>query len=318
MSSRNYSLKKINFNIIGLSIALILILIIFSFLNQYFFSYSNFINILLAITVFGIAAIAQTSVVISGGLDLSQEAVIVASGVIVAMLSQKGIPLVISISAGMLIGPLVGFINGVVITKLKINPIITTLATLAIVRSLILEISGSKTISIKNDAFLFLGTGRILGKIPISIIILILVYLLFYFLLGHTVFGRRIYAVGGNSQASMFAGLKIDRIKIVIYMISGTAAALGGLILSSITRYGIPHGASGIIFRIFAAVFLGGTALGGGRGKVAGTFLAILILGTISNGLVMINIGLAAEDIFISLILLFSVMLSQRKFKASN
>lgn len=307
--------RRIDISLIGLIVALIIILIVFKFLNPYFLTYSNIINIFLAVSVFGIAAAAQTAVVISGGLDLSQESIIVASGVAFAVLNYNGFSFIFSLIAGILIGPLVGLINGIIITKLKINPVIATLAMMAIIRALFFEITGAKTTPINNEIFLFLGTGRVGGNLPLSVVLLIIVFLLFHFILSNTIFGRRVYAVGGDTQAAILAGINADRIKIIIYIISGTFASFAGLILASIVRFGVPIGAQGIIFKIIAVVFLGGTAISGGRGKIAGTFLALLIFGTISNGLVMINVGLAFEDIFVSVILLISVALSQGRLR---
>jgi len=304
----------------GLLITTIILIIAFSFLNQYFFTLKNFINILLSISVIGIAAFSQTFVVVSGGIDLSQEAVIVGVGAIIAWLSRgsdslvfthDNMPMSLLVLLGLLMGATVGFVNGIIITKSRINPIIATLAMLGIVRGITLYFTSSQMIPIRNEAFLYIGTGRIFGVIPLSVIILIIIFLLSFFILNSTIFGRRIYAVGGNNLASIFSGIKVDRIRIVAYVQSGTLSALAGIIFTSITRWGVPAGGQGLIFRILTAVFLGGVALRGGRGNIAGVALGVIIIGIISNGLTLLGMRVAIELIIVGCILLVAVILSQ-------
>jgi ribose transport system permease protein len=250
--------------------------------------------------------------VISGGIDLSQESIIVGVGAIIALLNREsGIPMPLLIIMGLLMGAFFGFINGIIITKARINPIIATLAMLGIVRGITLYFTSSQMIPINNDAFLYIGTGRVFGVIPLSVIILIIVFLVAYFILSQTVFGRRIYAVGGNNIASIFSGIKVDRIRIAAYVQSGTLSALAGIIFASITRWGAPTGGQGIIFRILTAVFLGGVALRGGQGKITGVAFGVVIIGIISNGLTLLGLKVSIELIIVGCILLISVILSQ-------
>jgi ribose transport system permease protein len=309
----NIRLKKPkDLTIWGLLATMIILIIAFSFLNQYFLTLNNIINILLSISVIGIAAFSQTYVVISGGIDLSQESIIVGVGAIIALLNREsGIPMPILIIMGLLMGAFFGFINGIIITKARINPIIATLAMLGIVRGITLYFTSSQMIPINNDAFLYIGTGRVFGVIPLSVIILIIVFLVAYFILSQTVFGRRIYAVGGNNLASIFSGIKVDRIRIAAYVQSGTLSALAGIIFASITRWGAPTGGQGIIFRILTAVFLGGVALRGGQGKITGVAFGVVIIGIISNGLTLLGLRVSIELIIVGCILLISVILSQ-------
>jgi ribose transport system permease protein len=275
------------------------------------------ITILLSISVFGIAAVGQTQVIISGGLDLSQESVISAAAVMVTLLYKAGAPLSVSIFTAILCGALVGLVNGVFVTKVRINPIITTLATMAMVRGINGTITNDLAIPIRSDAFSFIARGFALGKfqLPLAVIMLIVIFLTFHFILKYTTFGRRVYAIGGNEQACIFAGINVERNRITLYILSGVLSAVSGLILASISGAGYPYGAQGYIINILTAVFLGGTALTGGRGRLVGTFFGVLIIGIINNGLQILSIVTYLQLIFIGVALLAAVAVSQMRVR---
>ena len=184
--------RGFDFTGIGLIIIVIMLGLVLNFLSPYFITVNNIFNILLSITVIGIAALGETLVIVSGGLDLSIEPVIACTGVIVALLNQDGYPLVVSIMLGLILGPVIGFLNGVLITKAKINAVIVTLATMSIVRGFSLLISDAKTIPFQRQDFGFIGRGYLLDVIPVAPIILIFFYLLFFFILNYTGFGRNV------------------------------------------------------------------------------------------------------------------------------
>lgn len=307
--------RKIDFTGIGLVIILVLMGSILSIINQYFFTLYNIFNILLSVTVIGISAVGMTVVIVSGGLDLSTEAVIGCTGVIIGLLNQQGLPLVISILVGLLLGPTVGFINGILIAKAKINAVIVTLATMYLVRGFGLLLTRATTVPIRRSDFGFIGRGHIFGGIPIAIIYLVFAYLIFYFILNNTPFGRNIYAVGGNPVASKLAGINVDRYRIIIYVISGFLGAISGLLFSSITGAGLPYGASGYILTIIAAVILGGTSLAGGIGRVQGTLLGVLIIGILGNGLVLLGLQTYWQMVVTGIVLIVAVAVDQIKLR---
>jgi len=307
--------KGFDFTGIGLIIIVVVLGTILSLTSPYFLSVNNIFNILLSVTVIGIAAIGETLVIVSGGLDLSIEPIIACTGVLVALLNQQGYPLGIAVLVGLILGPMIGFINGILITKIKINAVIVTLATMSIVRGFALLISNAKTIPFQRTDFGFIGRGYIFGKIPFAPIILIFMYLIFFLILNYIGFGRNIYAVGGNAEASRLAGISVDRYRIIIYTISGTLGSISGLLFLAITGAGLPYGAQGYILTIIAAVILGGTSLAGGIGKVQGTLLGVLIIGILNNGLILLDIKTFWQMIITGFVLIIAVTVDQVKLR---
>jgi ribose transport system permease protein len=311
------NIKKLDFSSIGLLMILAIIIIIFSILSPIFYKLTNIITILLSISVLGIATTAQNIVVISGGIDLSQEAVIATSAIVLAFLNKLNLPLGISISGGIFAGIIIGLINGILITKVKINPLIVTLATLGLTRGFAILLSKGLAIGIYRKDFSFLAKGFTVYGIsfPLCVIILIAIFLIVHFILSCTLFGRRVYAIGGNPQATIFAGVNVDRTYIVIYIISSTFAAFSGIIFASIAVMANAFVANGYNINILAAVFLGGTAYGGGRGKIIGTILGVMIIGVLNNGLQLLGLSTNINQIIIGVALLISVFISQIRTK---
>lgn len=310
---------SIDYTLIGLFVVLIILVVIFSFTTKYFFTYNNLLTILISLSVLGIAAASQTIVIISGGIDLSQESVLAVPGVIAAVLLGKGLPFFIVLIISISIGPIVGLINGLIVTKVKINPIIVTLAMLGIVRGVLVLSVGPELIPIKDTRFTFLGTTpRFIWNIPFCIIIMIITFLFFHYLITYTLFGRRIYAVGGNPQAARFSGINVDRIQIITYVINGTVGAIAGIVFAANIGWAVPIGGQGMIFKIVSAVFLGGALLGGGKGKIIGTVLGVAIIGIIGNGFVMLGFRLALELILVGVILILAVALGKVRMNREN
>lgn len=299
--------------LLGIYAGLIAVL---SWLSPYFLSLNNFLNIGVAVSTIGIIAVAMTLVIIAGGIDLSVGSVVALSGVAVAQLSHK-----MSIEAAVLcalwIGMLVGVFNGVAITRVGINPLIATLGTLSIARGLSFVFSGGLTQSIDNERFLSLGRGFVLG-VPFQVLVMAALFGAVAWVMRSTVFGRSVYAVGGNAQASRLAGLAVPRVQMAVYVLSGGCAALGGVFLASQLGAGAPQAASGIELSVIAAVILGGTSLSGGKGTIAGTLLGVLILGTLNNGLTLLNVSSYYQEVARGIVLLLAVGLDQLRLKLGN
>lgn len=308
------SFKKGNWQeslgLIGIYAALIISL---SLMSPYFLSVNNFLNILVNVTTIGIIAIAMTMVIVSGGLDLSVGSVVALTGVMIAQLSHH-MPIAGAVAMAMVGGLIVGVFNGFAITKIGINPLITTLGTLSIARGLSLVYSGGLTESIDNDAFAFLGRGFVAG-IPFQVIVLALLALLAAWVMRFTVFGRSIYAIGGNPQASRLAGLPVSRLQMTVYILSALSAVLAGVFSASQLGAGAPTASTGIELSVIAAVILGGTSLSGGKGTIAGTLLGVLILGTLNNGLTLLNVSSYYQEIARGLVLLLAVALDQIRLR---
>jgi ribose transport system permease protein len=291
----------------------IILLVALSILSPYFLGVNNFLNILVAVSTIGIMSVTMTMVIVSGGIDLSIGSVVAIAGVIVAQFSQS-VPMPIVILIALVVGALIGAINGLAVTRLNINPLIATLGMMSIVRGLAFVYSGGLTRDIFSEGFAFLGQGYLLG-IPFQVIVMIILFLLTAWVLRQTTFGRAIYAVGGNAQASRLAGMPVRRVQMTVYILSGLSAALGGIFLASQLSAGAPAAASGIELSVIAAVILGGSSLSGGKGSIWGTLLGVLILGTLNNGLTLLNVSSYYQDVARGLVLLLAVGIDQLRLR---
>jgi len=293
-----------------------LLIIVLSLKSPYFLSVGNFMNILVAVSTIGLIAVGMTMVIVSGGIDLSVGSVVALTGVCVAQLSHH-MPIWWAVIIALNIGMFIGFFNGIAITKAGINPLIATLGSLSIARGLSFVFSGGLTQSINDDSFGFLGRGFVLG-IPFQVVVMAALFLLAAWVMKATIFGRSIYAIGGNPNASRLAGLPVSRLQTIVYLLSGLCAALGGVFLSSQLGAGAPAAASGIELSVIAAVILGGTSLSGGKGTITGTLLGVLILGTLNNGLTLLNVSSYYQEVARGGVLLLAVGLDQLRLKMAS
>jgi ribose transport system permease protein len=301
---------------LGLLAIYALLIVALSLLSPYFLSVNNFLNILVAVSTIGLIAVGMTMVIISGGIDLSVGSVVALAGVCVAQLSHR-MPIGAAAVMALLVGLLVGLFNGMAITRVGINPLIATLGTLSIARGLSFVFSGGLTQSIEDEGFSFLGQGYV-GGIPFQVLVMALLFLIAAWVMKSTVFGRSIYAIGGNPHASRLAGLPVSRLQTMVYLLSGLCAALGGVFLASQLSAGAPAAAAGIELSVIAAVILGGTSLSGGKGTIGGTLLGVLIMGTLNNGLTLLNVSSYYQDVARGVVLLLAVGLDQLRMRLAN
>lgn len=273
----------------GLLVALILELIIFTSLSPYFLSSTNFSNIGRAMVIIGIGSIGATIVIISGGFDLSVGSVMAASGMLAAFVINQGQSNLVGVVLALMLGCGIGLLNGFVIGYIHINPLIATLAMLSIVRGLAYIISGGDAVVVSNSSFLAIGTDSFFG-IPLTVWIFITLFLSVGFLMPRTHFGRYVYAIGSNSRAARLAGIFVNRWTLVFYAFSGTTAALAGYVTVARTGQAEPSANIGAELDMITAVILGGASLSGGKGRLVGTFLAIVVLAILANGLILIGV----------------------------
>ncbi|MBL8131430.1 MAG: ABC transporter permease [Anaerolineae bacterium] len=286
--------------------------------TPFFFSSANLDTITSTLAIVGITAIGMTLVLITGGVDLSVGSVAALSGVVTSLLWLKGgLPLGLSAVLGVGAGGLVGLINGGIVTYLKINPLITTLATFSIVRGLAFVLSEGQTNLLSNEAFNFIGRGSI-GGVPFSLLLMIALYLAFLFILRYTQFGRNLYAIGGSPQASRLAGIPVSRHLLTVYVISALLASLSGIINVSQLASSAPRAAVGLEFTVITAVVLGGTSLSGGKGTLIGTIMGVIILRTLDNGLVLMQVSSFFQDVARGLVLILAVGFDQIRLKLSR
>ena len=291
----------------GLLLIFIIEILFFSITSEYFFGWNNFKNIFRASTIIGIMALGQTIVIISGGFDLSVGAVSAATGMAAAWMLQQGYGFLTAVFTAILIGGIIGVGNGAITGYGRINPLITTLGMMSIVRGLGFIISGGYDIAISNKTFLRMGSGQIFN-IPYVAIILVLLFLVVGLMIPKFTFGRYMYAIGSNERACVLAGVRVNRWKLVFYGTCGALSGLAGVITAARVAVVAPQINIGTELVVFSAVILGGTTLSGGRGKILGTFLGVLIVSILNNGLIMLSVPTYYKYVSTGIILLVAVI----------
>lgn len=302
--------RIISFRELWIFLSLVLMCIFLSFSSEYFFTVNNLLNVIRQVSIIAIIAIGATLVIITGGIDLSVGSIVAVIGVVVALSVQLGINVWASFLIGILAGVVIGVVNGLIITRLKISPVITTLAMMMILRGLTYVLSGARPLYNLPEHFQFLGAGY-LGPIPIPIIIVAVLYVCFHILLTRTRLGRYIRAVGGNELASEHTGINVRNVKLIVYIIAAVLASIGGIILAS--RLGSAQPTAGVYleFSVISAALLGGTSLAGGEGTMLGTLIGALIIGVIANGLNLLNVDAFYHQIVKGLVILIAVLIDR-------
>jgi ribose transport system permease protein len=275
-----------------------------------FLSLANLEAILLGMSLDGLIAIGMTFVIITGGFDLAVGSTFAFGGLVAGILLQSGWSVVPAILAAILAGGGVGLFNGIVITKVKVNPFVTTLGSMTIVRGIVLLATQGNSITGFSPEFAAIGQGRFFG-IFYPILIMLVFLVLSDFLLRKSRFLRQIYYIGGNEEAAILSGINVDRVRIWMYVITGLLSALAGVIATAKTGSASPIAGTGAELRIIAAVVVGGASLSGGKGTIFGTFLGLMLTSLITNGLGFLRISFYAEGVVSGTILIVAVMLDQ-------
>jgi ribose transport system permease protein/L-arabinose transport system permease protein len=337
---------KIGADNLSLIIALVLLVFLITVVSGWFgmdggqmlFSWQNLMNSLAqAIVIVGLLAIGETVVIVAGGLDIAVGSIasigsVVSASVLVGVGAVGGLGIfpegnvVVAVAAGILAGMVMGMINGFIITVLRVNPIIATLGTLAAFAgfAFLLAPDGKPVGVLTQPEFTWLARGRLLKDaaipplggadwtgIPVLTVILVLVAVIFHILMGYTDFGRAIYAIGGNETAARLAGINLTRIRIIMYMLSGGVAGLAGVLLTARTTSGNPVNGTGLELQAITAVFLGGAATEGGKGTIVGTFLAVILVGVLNNGMNLLGFNTFIQRVALGLLLVAAVAISQ-------
>jgi ribose transport system permease protein len=290
-------------------------LIVFSVLSQDFYSFLNISTMLTNIAFTGIVAATLTLIMITGGLDISIGGNIALTSCVVAYLYENlGVPSGLTIVVALVLGTVIGSFNGFFITRLNLNPIITTLGTMAITRGVGYVLTQGRSILILENIVGFIGRGAIV-RIPFPLILLALVYAVLAITLSSSKFGRMVYCIGANPEAARVSGIKINKVKFLLYLFSGLAGSISGLILTGQTAVGMPQHANGSELDVITAVLLGGTALGGGKGSILGTLAGVLILGVLYNGFTMIGVRYVHIRLFQGILLILVVALYEIREK---
>ena len=308
-------MKKLNLSKFQSIIGLVVFSLIVSLINERFLTSGNILNVLRQTSINSIIAAGMSFVILTGGIDLSVGSTLALSGAVAATLFAMGVNPVFALLAALAVGAGIGFINGVAIAKGKLQPFIVTLATMTIFRGATMVFTDGKPISAgfeKNSEVLaYIGNGYLFG-IPFPIILMIVVFAIGFFILTQTTFGRYVYALGGNEDATKLSGVNTDRIKILVYTLSGFLAAVAGIIITARLSSAQPTAGSGYELDAIAAVVLGGTSLAGGVGSILGTVTGALIIGVLNNALNLMNVSSYYQLLAKGVVILIAVLIDRR------
>ena len=297
VSTRSLTKRQIGDEIfvkLGIYIALLLLVILMALIAPNFFSVKNGLNIAQAVSINAVIASGMTVVILTAGIDLSVGSIVAASGVATVLLLNGGVPTVIAALVAILVGALIGLINGAIIAYLALPAFIVTLGALTYTRGIAYSMHGGPVQIAGESGIESIGNGSI-GGIPMPVFIMFFVYWFFWFLLERTKFGRHVYAVGGNPQAARLSGIDVKKVLMPVYVISGVTAGLAGLMFASRVRSGQVTAGVGYELDAITAVILGGTSLFGGRGRIFGTLIGALLIGVLSNGLVLLGVPIYTQ-----------------------
>jgi len=293
---------------LGTVVGLVGLCLLLSALTPYFLTVSNLLNVLEQTAINAVIAAGMTFVIISGGIDLSVGSLVALAGVVLALCLQAQAPLVVAIAAACAAGAAFGMLNGLAITWGRLPPFIATLGMMSIARGCALLFTGGRPVSGFDVDFRHVATGRFL-RVPAPVFITLAVYLLGRFVLAETRFGRYVYAMGGNEEATRLSGVNVRLHKTMVYAVSGLASAIAAVVLTA--RLNSAQPIAGIMYELdaIAATVIGGTSLMGGEGGLGGTIVGALIMGVLRNGLNLLGVSSFVQQIVIGLVIVFAVVI---------
>ncbi|MGT2474441.1 L-arabinose ABC transporter permease AraH [Paraburkholderia terrae] len=283
-----------------------------SFSVDHFFSLDNMLGLALSISQIGMVACTMMFCLAARDFDLSVGSTVAFSGVLCAMVLNATGSAVIAVTAAVAAGCAIGFVNGAVIAYLRINPLITTLATMEIVRGLAFIVSHGQAVGVSSESFIAFGSLTLFG-VSLPIWVTLVCFVIFGVMLNNTVYGRNTLAIGGNPEASRLAGINVDLVRVTIFLVQGAVTALAGVILASRITSGQPNAGEGFELNVISACVLGGVSLLGGRASISGVVVGVLIMGTVENVMNLLNIDAFYQYLVRGAILLAAVLLDQLK-----
>lgn len=301
--------------------ALLLMCIAMAFLSENFITTDNFFNVLRQTSVNLCISVGMTLVILTGGIDLSVGSVLALSGAVAAGMAHQGFNLTSMDTylgftfwgcclAALLIGAVLGGFNGLLVTRFKVPPFVATLGVMTIARGLTMLYTGGFPITNLGGGFQFIGTGWFLG-VPMPVWIAVVIILAFSFYMKETRTGRYIYAIGGNKQATLLSGIRVNRVILLVYTLAGILSAVAGILVTARLDSAQPNAGSGYELDAIAAVVIGGASLSGGRGSIMGTVVGALIIGVLNNGLVLLDVSPFWQQVIKGFVILFAVILDR-------
>ncbi|WP_409227092.1 ribose ABC transporter permease [Gudongella sp. SC589] len=300
-------------------VVLLILVVTMSFLSDRFLTWSNIITVLRQTSINAVIATGMTFAILIGGIDLSVGSVLAITGAIAASLVASGMNIILVVILTLLIGLGIGLLNGLLISKGRLQPFIATLGTMTLLRGLTLVYTQGRPISIfgsdTSAMFSKIGTGYFLG-IPIPVYIMLVVFFISWYTLNHLKIGRYTYALGSNEEATMYSGIKTDNIKLFVYAVAGVLAALAGIIVTARLGSAQPTAGSGYELDAIAAVVIGGTSMAGGIGTIFGTAIGAMIIGILNNALNMLQVSSYYQDVAKGVVILIAVLLDRKQRKS--
>ena len=297
-------------------IGLILFSAIVAMINPRFLSVANILNVFRQSSINAVIAIGMTFVILTGGIDLSVGSILAFCGAVSAAMLSSGINPVLSLLVALVLGLFFGIVNGVLVSVMKLQAFIVTLVTMTFLRGATLVFTNGKPITVNDGGALFENIGGgYLFNIPIPIYITLILFVAGHYILTNTRFGRYTYAIGGNEEATKLSGIKVNKIKIWIYGISGILSALAGIITTSRLFSAQPTAGTGYELDAIAAVVLGGTSLAGGVGKITGTALGAIIIGVLGNALNLLDVSSYYQMMIKAAVILIAVLIDKKSNK---
>lgn len=316
---RENGIIKIVRSNLGILIGLLIMCIGLTFISDSFATSTNIFNVLRQISVNVFLACGMTMVILIGGIDLSVGSVIAISGCLCAgLITNNGIPLGLAIILAIIIGTLVGAVNGLIIANTKIPPFIVTLAMMNIGRGFARIYTNATTILVNDELFIWIGSGKIFGEIPVQLLFMVVVVIITGLILNKTKFGRNIYAVGDNQQAAVYSGINSKKVIFLVFTLSGLFAACAGILSAARTFSGQFNVGDGAEMDAISAVVLGGTSMTGGVGRISGTLIGCLVIGILNNGMNLMGIDSSWQYVVKGIVVLLAVYIDYIKKEKSK
>ena len=316
---RENGIIKIVRSNLGILIGLLIMCIGLTFISDSFATSTNIFNVLRQISVNVFLACGMTMVILIGGIDLSVGSVIAISGCLCAgLITNNGIPSGLAMILAIIIGTLVGAVNGLIIANTKIPPFIVTLAMMNIGRGFARIYTNATTILVNDELFIWIGSGKIFGEIPVQLLFMVVVVIITGLILNKTKFGRNIYAVGDNQQAAVYSGINSKKVIFLVFTLSGLFAACAGILSAARTFSGQFNVGDGAEMDAISAVVLGGTSMTGGVGRISGTLIGCLVIGILNNGMNLMGIDSSWQYVVKGIVVLLAVYIDYIKKEKSK
>ena len=286
---------------------LLLMIVFFSVMSSNFLTMRNLLNVVKQVSIYGIASVGMTYVILLGGIDLATGSIISFINILAAYLMvNMGWNPVLAVVCSLVASTVIGFLNGIIIAEIKMPALIVTFASQTIFAGIAYIICNGTPISRFPESFLVIGQGYV-GPIPVPVIIMIICFAVGAFILVKTYFGRYFYALGGNEEAAELSGIHVKKVKCLVYSLSGLFAGIAGLVMLARANTGQPNAGVGYEFDVITCVVLGGVSVNGGSGKISNVIAGVLIIGVLSNGMVLLNISSYMQMVIKGIILLLAV-----------